>query len=169
MRYQGCGRMGPRWRARGRRSSSRPRPGTPTSRFRTRTPWGTPPGSARRCPPRRHGHEVRGRRAARGPGTAAPAAAGAEPRRPSEQLGRRRQRKLSCLASPYSQSLTVSQSSQPLSSVMSEAAFGSVRHIDTPWSLLIHLPVFPPPPHVTWSFLPQVGQARSRLGMESGG
>jgi hypothetical protein len=143
MRYQECGRMDPRWRARGRRSSSRLRPGTLTSRFRTRTPWGTPPGSARRCPPRRHGHEVRGRRAARRPGTAAPTAAGAEPRRPSEQLGRRRQRMLSCSASPYSQCLTVSESSQPLSSVVSEQLL-AVCAMLTPWSVLIYLPLFPP-------------------------
>jgi hypothetical protein len=56
--YLGCARMRPRWRVPGRWWTRRPRPGTPTSPSRTRTPWGTTRGSARRprwrpSPPRR--------------------------------------------------------------------------------------------------------------------
>jgi hypothetical protein len=99
--YRGCGRRDPRCRARGRRTSPRPRPGTRTSPSRRRTPSGTRPGSALPCPPPRHGREAHGCQAARRPGPAA-AAAGCSggdalpaepqaPRRPSRRARSARQ------------------------------------------------------------------------------
>jgi hypothetical protein len=99
--YRGCGRRDPRCRARGRRTSPRPRPGTRTSPSRRRTPSGTRPGSALPCPPPRHGREAHGCQAARRPGRAA-AAAGCSggdalpaepqaPRRPSRRARSARQ------------------------------------------------------------------------------
>lgn len=101
MCYRGCGRRDPRCRARGRRTSPRPRPGTRTSPSRRRTPSGTRPGSALPCPPPRHGREAHGCQAARRPGPAA-AAAGCSggdalpaepqaPRRPSRRARSARQ------------------------------------------------------------------------------
>lgn len=101
MCYLGCGRRDPRCRARGRRTSPRPRPGTRTSPSRRRTPSGTRPGSALPCPPPRHGREAHGCQAARRPGPAA-AAAGCSggdalpaepqaPRRPSRRARSARQ------------------------------------------------------------------------------
>jgi hypothetical protein len=66
--------MNPRWRGPGRWWTRRPRPGTPTSPSRTRTPWGTTRGSARPAswrpwPQRRRRH---GRRRWRPAARAAP-------------------------------------------------------------------------------------------------
>ena len=93
--YLGRARMNPRWRVPGRWWTRRPRPGTPTSPSRTRTPWGTTRGSTRPAswrpspPRRRHGHRRRRRwrpAARAAPPTERPSRLRAHARRPAARL-----------------------------------------------------------------------------------